>query len=193
LLFPDRNGVISGSAPLRSSPLRVLLIPTPQLCVPRRIRVSGFCCGFRPRGSALERSPFRMFTIHQSLILAARAGNLDVMRERIAAGADISYFDEQHGSALFAAIRGHHPEAVELLLAHGVDVHMADAHGEGPLEYSLRHKDDSIITALLQSGARLKSHALPHFREGLTEHFRRRGLRDEEAIRVRAEHSTNEL
>jgi hypothetical protein len=32
---------------------------------------------------------------------------------------------------------------------------------------------------LLGSGARLKPHALPHFREALTEHLRRRGLQHE--------------
>ena len=120
-----------------------------------------------------------MFTIHQLLIFAARAGNVDLMRERIRAGADVSCFDEQHGSALFEAIRGHHLSAVELLLESGADVHMADRHGNGALELSLHVKDDRIIAALLRSGARLKQHALPHFREALTEHFRRRGLQDE--------------
>lgn len=117
-----------------------------------------------------------MFTIHQLLIFAARSRNLDLMRERIAAGADVSYFDEQHGAALFVAIAGHHLSAVELLLACGADISMTDAHGQGALEHSLRFQDDSITAALLQSGARLKSHALPHFREALTEHLRRRGL-----------------
>ena len=120
-----------------------------------------------------------MFTIHQLLIFAACAGDLDVMRERIEAGADVSYFDDQHGSALFAAIGGHHASAVELLLSHGANVHMADTHGHGALEYSLRFQDDSITAVLLQSGARLKAHALPHYSEALTEHLRRRGLQHE--------------
>jgi ankyrin repeat protein len=120
-----------------------------------------------------------MFTIHQLLIFAARAGNLDMMRERIAAGADVSYFDEQHGPALFAAIAGHRLAAVELLLSRGANVQMADAHGQGPLEYSLRFQDDSITAALLRSGARLKPHALPHFRDALAEHLRRTGAPQE--------------
>ena len=123
-----------------------------------------------------------MFTIHQLLIFAARAGNLDLIRERIAAGGDVSYFDEQHGSALFVAIAGHHLPAIELLLSHGADVHMADTHGQGALEHSLRLQDDCITAALLQSGARLKAHALPHFREALTEHLRRRGLQNETPV-----------
>ena len=118
----------------------------------------------------------RMFTIHQLLIFAARAGNLDLMRERINAGADVSYYDEQHGSALFEAIRGHHLSAVELLLAVGAEVHMADIYGWGALEYSLRAKDGKVTAALLRAGARLKQHALPHFRKALTEHLKRRGL-----------------
>ena len=120
-----------------------------------------------------------MFSIHQLLIFAARAGNVDLMRERIAAGADVSYYDQQHGSALFAAIAGHHRSAIELLLSNGADVQMADAYGHGPLECSLQLQDDNITSALLQSGARLKPHALPHFRDALTEHLRRRASRHE--------------
>jgi ankyrin repeat protein len=120
-----------------------------------------------------------MSTIHQLLIFAARNGNLEVMHERITAGADVSYVDEQHGSALFAAIAGHHLPAVELLLSHRADVHMVDAHGQGPVEYSLRFQADSITAALLQNGARLNPHALPHFRKALAEHFARRGWRHE--------------
>jgi uncharacterized protein len=117
-----------------------------------------------------------MFTIHQLLIFAARSGNLDVIRERITAGAEVSYYDVQHGSALLVAIAGHHLSAVELLLAHGADVHMADADGQGALEYSLRFQHDDITAALLRSGARLKPHALPQFKRALTMHFKRRGL-----------------
>jgi len=120
-----------------------------------------------------------MFTIHQLLIFAARAGNLDVMRERIVAGADLSYRDDRHGSALFAAIRGHHVSAVELLVSQGADVHMSDAHGQGPLEYSLRFQDDKITATLLQAGARLRPHARAHFRQALTEHLKRTGLQHE--------------
>jgi ankyrin repeat protein len=120
-----------------------------------------------------------MFTIHQLLIFAARGGNLDLMRERIAAGADVSYVDVDHGSALFAAIAGHHLSAVEFLIANGADVRMADAHGQGPLEYSLRHGDDNITAALLRASARLKPHALSRFRKLLSEHLRRRGVQHE--------------
>jgi ankyrin repeat protein len=104
---------------------------------------------------------------------------VDFVRERIAAGADVSYYDPQHGSALFAAIAGHHGSVVELLLSNGSDVHMADVYGDGPLEHSLHLQDDTITSLLLQSGARLKPHALPHFREALTEHLRRRESRRE--------------
>jgi ankyrin repeat protein len=117
-----------------------------------------------------------MFSIDQLLIFAARAGNLDLMRERIAAGADVSYLDEHHGSALFAAIAGHQLSAVEFLITQGAELNTADAHAQGALEYSLRHSDDKITAALLRAGARLKQHSLPRFRESLSEHLRRTGV-----------------
>jgi ankyrin repeat protein len=117
-----------------------------------------------------------MFNIHQLLIFAARAGNLELMSERIAAGADVSYQDEQHGSALFVAIASHHASAVDLLLSHGVDVHMTDSYAQGALEYALRFQDDAIASALLRSGASLQPHALPHFKDTLTEHLNRQGV-----------------
>lgn len=120
-----------------------------------------------------------MFTIHQLLIFAARGGNLEVMRERLSAGADVSYVDEYHGSALFAAIVGRHVTAAEFLIANGADLQVTDAHGQGPLEYSLRYGNDDITAALLRAKARLQPHALSRFRELLSEHFRRRGIQHE--------------
>ena len=120
-----------------------------------------------------------MFTIHQLLIFAARSGNLEVMSERIAAGADVSYQDEQHGSALFVAIASHHASAVEFLIARGVDVHMTDSRGQGALEHALRFQDDAISSVLVRAGARLQPHALPHFRDMLAEHLKRRGVQND--------------
>jgi len=114
-----------------------------------------------------------MFTLNELLIFAARSGNLQLMRERLTAGAEVSYYDERRGSALFAAIASHQLSAVELLLSHGAKVRMTDAHGDGPLEYALYHQDDCITAVLLASGARLQSHSRPHFRAQLAEHLKR--------------------
>lgn len=121
---------------------------------------------------------FRMFSIHQLLIFATRAGNLELMRERIAAGGDVSYQDEQHGNALLVAIRSHQLPIVELLLSHSADVHLSDPCGQGALEYALYYQDDAIAALLLRFGARLKPHSLPHFRNMLVEHFKRQGVKN---------------
>jgi ankyrin repeat protein len=120
-----------------------------------------------------------MFSAHQLLIFAARAGNLELMRERIAAGADVSYQDEQHGSALLVAVASHQASAVELLLSHGSDILMSDSHGQGALEYALRSHDDAIVSVLLRAGARLQPHSLPRFRDMLAQHLKRQSVQNE--------------
>jgi acyl-CoA reductase-like NAD-dependent aldehyde dehydrogenase len=58
----------------------------------------------------------------------------DLMRERITAGADVSCYDEQHGSALFVAISARHLVAMDLLISSGADLHRTDLHGQGALD-----------------------------------------------------------
>jgi ankyrin repeat protein len=117
-----------------------------------------------------------MPTQNQLLIFAAMAGNCSLVEERIAAGADVSYSDERLGSALLQAIRCHHHEVVQLLIARGVDVRSVDSHGQGVLEYALHGNDDSMVALLLNAGAQLQSHALPRFRDMLTASLARAGM-----------------
>jgi ankyrin repeat protein len=93
-------------------------------------------------------------------------------------GADVHYHDEKYGTALFEAIRCRHPQTVELLLEHGTAMD-TDSDGEAGLEYALRFQNDEIISLLLNAGARLQSHALPHFKIMLSEYLKRRGLQND--------------
>jgi ankyrin repeat protein len=104
------------------------------------------------------------------------AGNCSLVEVRIAAGADVSYSDERHGSALLQASRCHHHDIVQLLIARGADVRSVDSHGQGVLEYALHGDDDSMVALLLNAGAQLQSHALPRFRDMLSASLARAGM-----------------
>jgi ankyrin repeat protein len=118
-----------------------------------------------------------MPTLNQHLIFAARSGNCSLVEERIAAGADVRYFDERDGSALLQAIRYHHHEIVQLLILSGADLQTVDFHGQGVLEYALQGGDDSMVEILLSAGAQLRSHALPRFRDMLSASLARTGMK----------------
>jgi hypothetical protein len=54
-----------------------------------------------------------------TLVFAATAGNFSLVRERVEAGADLSYSDPQKGTSLYAGIRS--AQCVAYLLSHGAD------------------------------------------------------------------------
>lgn len=114
------------------------------------------------------------YSIHQLLIFAARAGNEPLVSERIAAGGDLNFFDEQHGTALFAAIRQGHRNVVRLLLSKGASPAVCDFLGYGALEYALQFQDDEITELVLNSGVRLQPGSTNSYRVLLEEFFKRR-------------------
>jgi ankyrin repeat protein len=65
------------------------------------------------------------------LIQAARLGHVDVLRALLAADppAEVDRQDELGKTALLYAVENNHPEAVELLLAHGADIDVRLPHG----------------------------------------------------------------
>ena len=110
-----------------------------------------------------------MATPDELLIFAARSGNDRLVRERIAAGADVNHLSARHGSALLEAIRCGHARVVHTLLEHGADPARAVWDGHGPLEFALRYGHDEITLALLQAQARLQPHSRDIFQTLLSE------------------------
>ena len=116
-----------------------------------------------------------MTSLDELLIFAARGGNDALVRERIAAGADVNHLSDRHGSALLEAVRRGHIAVVQTLLAHGADPNRAVRHGQGPLEYSLRYGHDEITTVLLQAQTRLQPHARDVYQGLLSDCLKRQG------------------
>ena len=68
---------------------------------------------------------------------AARDGNIETVKQHLAAGADVNAKGELGETPLhFAAQRGH-KEIVELLLAKDADVNAKEENGETPLDWAI--------------------------------------------------------
>jgi ankyrin repeat protein len=104
------------------------------------------------------------FTQDELVAFAARSGNVELMRERIAAGSDPT-----RSGALLAAIAARRSGAITALLELGADPNAPDHYGQVALDYALRIGDASVVRELLAYGARLSHHSRPHWAEKLQE------------------------
>ena len=70
--------------------------------------------------------------IHQ----AATEGNIEAVKQHLAAGVDVNAKDEDGATPLHHAAFGGYKEIAELLIAKGADVNAKDNNGETPLDYA---------------------------------------------------------
>ncbi len=106
-------------------------------------------------------------TLDQKVIFAARSGNLDLLKERVALGGSVNVYDPKHGSALIEAIRHDHKDITSFLIEKGADVNYEHHDGIGPLEVALRHPKPEIVKLLAWSGAKLKKKSREYYGERL--------------------------
>ncbi len=78
---------------------------------------------------------------------AARAGDAEVLKARLAEGFDPNLADEQGNSPLHLAAMGTSPEVVRLLLEAGADTQLKDAAGRSPLEVSVHEEVKALLAA----------------------------------------------
>lgn len=107
------------------------------------------------------------FTTDQLVIFAARAGNLSLLEERVAAGGDVNYTDPRYGSAMTEAIKQRHITVLDWLIANGANVNIQYHDGIGPLEIALRNPDPEVVYRLVCAGAKLTRTARPYYRKRL--------------------------
>lgn len=107
------------------------------------------------------------FTLDQKVIFSARAGNLELTKERIDAGGNVNCHDPKHGTALTAAITTDNVEMIEFLIQCGADVNAHNEHGLGPLEVALRNPNQAIVKVLAWSGAKLNKKSRRYYAERL--------------------------
>ena len=81
---------------------------------------------------------------------AASSGNIEAVKQHLAAGTDVNAKDEDENTLLhIAAVRGH-KEIAELLIAKGADVNAKDEDGWTPLHYA---ETKEVAELLINEGA----------------------------------------
>ena len=84
---------------------------------------------------------------------AAYTGNIDAVKQHLAAGPDVNAKNEWGGTPLHYATFGGHKEVVELLIAKGADVNAKDGVGETPLHWAAKEGNKEVVELLIAKGA----------------------------------------
>ena len=108
------------------------------------------------------------YTLDQLVIFAVRAGDIDVLKERVNAGGRINYIDPIHGNALIEAIQKEKLEIIDYLIENGADVNIKYKDCVGPIEIALRYSmNPLVVQRLSNAGAKLRKKARPFYKERL--------------------------
>ena len=87
-------------------------------------------------------------SIHQ----AVKDGNIEAIKQRLAAGTDVDAKDVDLTPLHFAAVHGR-KEVAALLIAEGADVNTKDRWGKTPLHYAASKGQKEVATLLITEGA----------------------------------------
>ena len=89
-----------------------------------------------------------------SIYEAAREGNIEAVKQHIAAGTDVNAKDDAlEWTPLHIAPLGSHKEVAELLIAKGADVNAKKDDGETPLHDAFFFSHKKIVELLIAKGA----------------------------------------
>ena len=89
----------------------------------------------------------------ESIVAAIRLGNIEAIKQHLAAGTDVNAKNEWGGTPLHFATFGSHKEVVELLIAKGADVNAKDGVGETPLHWAAKEGNKEVVELLIAKGA----------------------------------------
>jgi len=84
---------------------------------------------------------------------AAKEGNIEAVKQHLAAGADVNAKDEDGLNPLHYAAWTDHKETVELLLANGADVNARKKNGMTPLHRAASKGSKEVAELLISNGA----------------------------------------
>ena len=88
-----------------------------------------------------------------SIIDAAKAGNIEAVKQHLATGADVNAKDEGGVTPLHGAAIEGHKEITELLIAAGTDVNSKNVVGMTPLHYAAQQGHKETAELLIANGA----------------------------------------
>ena len=89
-----------------------------------------------------------------SIIEAAFRGNLEAVKQYIAAGTDVNAKNDGGYTPLHYAAFNGHKEIVELLIAKGADVNAKNVDGETPLDWAISGKQTELADLLRKHGGK---------------------------------------
>lgn len=121
-----------------------------------------------------EADQFSSLPLH----LAARNGDMEIVKLLLDAGVDVDCGDSDESTPLHVAALRRHQDIVAFLLAKGADVNRRDKNGAYALSFAASGGDSAIVRLILDAGADLnyrgpRGETLYHFAcpRGLTELF----------------------
>jgi len=88
---------------------------------------------------------------------AAGTGNIEAVKQHLAAGADVNAKDEWEDTPLHNAASSGHKEIAELLITKGVDVNAKDFLGGTPLHNAANGGHKEIVELLITNGANVNA------------------------------------
>lgn len=86
-----------------------------------------------------------MNTINPALIAAAKNGKTEEVRAQIRKGAEANAGDDAKETAVHAAIKGNHADALRVLLLNGGDPFQKSAAGQSPMDIAQQKKNPAIM------------------------------------------------
>jgi len=86
---------------------------------------------------------------------AAEKGNIEAVKQHIAAGTDVNGKSTAAPTPLFFSVRYGQKEVAELLIKEGAEVNAKDNYGETPLTYAFDNKE--IVEMLISNGANVNT------------------------------------
>ena len=101
----------------------------------------------------------------ESLKEAAAAGSIKAVKQHLAAGTDVDWFDEPVGrlghsvvidktTALHYAVFGGQKDVAEILIANGADVNAKNFKSKSPLDFAVKYKQPELADLLRKHGAK---------------------------------------
>ncbi len=87
---------------------------------------------------------------------AAMNGNIEAVKQHLAAGADVNAKDKGGGTSLHFSAYGGHKETAELLIANGADVNVKNRVGETPLDVAINKNRTETADLLRKHGGKTR-------------------------------------
>jgi ankyrin repeat protein len=120
-----------------------------ELCVAMMVVVLSGCSSKSKKSQSSENAT------HNTVIWAAMAGDLDLLKKLDAEGQDLNAQLPQafNWSPLIASVYHDHPAIIAYLISRKVQLDVMDAHGETALMWAMKMEDTNTVWLLLEAGA----------------------------------------